>query len=119
MMGSMKRIVTTTDLEDAISQSRAFIFVAVDWAIHSRQSEAAVRELLDANQVDGYRIDVTEQQGDVWIAFSEWLAKQGQDVSRIADCGCGPLLLSRSGRIVASVLYPAVQPDELLALAAA
>ena len=62
-----------------------------------------------------YRIDLTEQQGELWGRLREWPAGQSQDTDAITYGGAGAILLSRSGRIVAAITNAAQQThDELL-----
>ena len=62
----MTALQTPADLDEAKSQPRALIFIWVDWSIQARQSEIAVRELIDLWQsahgdypMIAYRIDLS------------------------------------------------------------
>jgi hypothetical protein len=109
----MKPITTRRDLDDARSQERAFIFLWVNWAIHARYSEIEVRRLLETWErghpdctAAAYRVDLSEQEGEIWNALGDWLRAESQPGQMMA-AGAGALLWTRSGSIVASELYAA------------
>jgi hypothetical protein len=110
----MRPIEHVSDLHEANSQARAFIFVWVNWAIHSRHSNIVVQRPVaewdlnhPAYQAPIYRLDLSEHRGEVWDAVKEWLVQQRVDVGSIIFSGTGSLLWTRSGRVAASVVYAA------------
>jgi hypothetical protein len=107
-------IANASDLRELLTQPRAFVFLAVIWAVHSRRSEQVARRLIEdsnsdqiASPIPAYRIDLSDQKGELWDAVHKWLRDEKQAVDQFTLGGYGSLLLIRSGRIVASVVYVA------------
>jgi hypothetical protein len=111
----MKPITTAHDLEEVRSLPRALIFIYVNWAIQARQSETAFRNFVGTwsstepeCSVPAYRVDLSDQEGEVWRAIREWLREEGQPFNELTYGGYGALLWVCSGAVVASVPYVAV-----------
>ena len=111
----MKAIQTLAELNEARSQPRAIIFFWVDWSIQARQSEIAVRELIDLWQsahgdcpMIAYRIDVSSQEGEVWREVRAWLKNEGKPVDELMYGGYGAVLWIRLGRVIAFLGYAAM-----------
>ena len=111
----MKLITTARDLEEMRTLPRAFVFIYVNWAIQARHSDAAFRDFVTAwasteptCPVPVYRVDLSDQEGEVWTTVRKWLQEEGQPYDRLTYGGCGALLWIRSGAVVASVPYVAL-----------
>jgi hypothetical protein len=119
----MKPVVTKADLNEALSQERAFLFLWVNWAIQARHSEIAVRKLLESwareypdCRAQAYRVDISDEETGGWELIAEWLrgAVQPQVLSSFG--GNGELLWLRSGKVAAAVPYVArIEEGELIA----
>ena len=120
----MKSIATSLDLAEVRSMSRAFVFIYVNWAIEARHSETAFRNLLtvlpspeQGFSIPVYRVDLSEQEGEVWTALRQWLREDGQPYDQLTYGGYGALLWIRSGAAVASVPHVAgVEQSKLVAV---
>jgi hypothetical protein len=111
----MKLILTAQDLEEVRVLPRAFVFIYVNWASQARFSEAAFRDFVSAwasaepeFPIPTYRVDLSEQEGEVWEAIRKWLREEGQPYDSLTYGGYGALLWVRSGSVGASVPYIAV-----------
>src|SRR5262245_39411297 len=111
----MKPVTTIHDLEEVRSLPRAFVFIYVIWAGQARHSDTAFRDFVatwDSTEpecpVPAYRVDLSDQEGEVWTSIREWLREQGQPFDQLTYGGYGALLWVRSGAVVASVPYVAV-----------
>ena len=100
-----REIKNREDLNAAAVQPRAFVFLSVDWAVHSKQSEidvlASVKEWQEDNSSVSaplYRIDLTEQKRPLWDNVAEWL-KREKLTTNLMISGAGPLLWILKGRI--------------------
>jgi hypothetical protein len=120
----MKSITTAFDLEEVRSQPRAFIFIYVNWAIQARHSDAAFRDFVAAwtstepdCSVPVYRVDLSDQEGEVWTNIRKWLREESQPHDSLTYGGNGALLWIRSGAVVASVPYvAAIEHAKLMAI---
>ncbi len=119
----MNNIENMRDLDDAKSQPRALLFCYVGWSIQARHAEVRFRKLLQwwaARHPDrplpGYRIDLTEQQGELWDTFREWLSSQGirrEMIGALTTGGYGSLLWLRNNAIVdITVNFGEPSPDK-------
>jgi hypothetical protein len=111
----MKPITTAHDLDELRSLPRAFVFIYVNWAIQARHSDAAFRDFVtawDSTEPDCsipvYRVDLSDQAGEVWTTLRKWLREEGQPYDQLTYGGYGALLWIRSGAVIASVPYVAV-----------
>jgi hypothetical protein len=107
----MKEIVSSIDLEEVRSLPRAFVFIYVGWAIQARRSQATFREFAAAwNSSEPdlptpvYRVDLSNQEGEIWEAIRLWLRAQNQPFDELTYSGCGALLWVRLGSVIESVL---------------
>jgi hypothetical protein len=106
----MKPIGTIADLNEARSREHSLIFVWVNWAIQARHSEKLIRQVIETLDRDHpeckfypYRVDVSDQEGEIWDALVTWLRNEPQCKGNILSSGCGALLWLRNGAIVASL----------------
>jgi hypothetical protein len=111
----MNPITTAQDLEELRSLPRAIVFMYVNWAIQARHSDAAVRDFVTAwastepdYSIPVYRVDLSDQEGEVWTTIRKWLKEEGQPYDQLTYGGYGALLWIRWGAVVASVPYVAV-----------
>jgi hypothetical protein len=111
----VKPIATVGELEQIRALPRAFVFIYVNWAVQARQSEAALIKFIDAWSVTvpqcaipAYRVDLSDQEGDLWSAIRTWLQAEGQPVDSLTYGGGGALLWVRAGRVQASVPHVAI-----------
>jgi len=101
----MRNIVTPDDLQAMLVAQYAVIFVDVDWSMHSLQARRRVRSFVEVwnhqnlgSAVTFYRLDLTEQEGEIWDAVGQWL--HGQPVPpQIMVAGAGSLIWVSKGRI--------------------
>jgi hypothetical protein len=120
----MKPITTAYDLEEARSQPRAFVFIYVNWAIQARHSDTAFRDFVAAwtstepdCSIPVYRVDLSNQEGEVWTNIRTWLREENQPHDQLTYGGYGALLWIRSGAVVTSVPYvAAVERGKLMAI---
>lgn len=108
----MKDIASIADLHEMHSLPRALVFIYVTWAMQARRSDAAFRTFLSSLQreclseeIPVYRVDLSDQEGVVWIGVREWLRDGGQPYDSLSYGGCGALLWVRLGRVAAYVPY--------------
>lgn len=120
----MKLVVSVADLEEARAQPRALVFIYVNWAIQALHSDAACRDFLaklehdypDA-QIPVYRVDLSEQEGEVWVGIRQWLKEEGQPHDWLSYGGYGATLWLRLGKVAAYVPYLAkIECHELIAM---
>lgn len=102
-----------SELAAALRQPRAFLFLWVNWAIHARNSQVVVEQVVAIWQADHpdqpvpcYVADVSDQCGEVWDALAEWLTSEGRPAGHLMMSGAGPLIWVRSGHAVLHVLAP-------------
>ena len=107
-------IANVADLEEALSQVNAIVFFSVQWSVQSRRSEEIAKRLVEevnsnrsGPMIPGYRLDLSDQKGDIWDAVLTWLNHEKQPVSEMMFGGTGSLVLIRSGHIVGSEIYVA------------
>ena len=120
----MKPIITAHDLEEVRSLPRAFVFIYVNWAIQARHSDIAFRDFVAAwaltkpdCSIPVYRVDLSDQEGEVWKCIRNWLREEDQPYDQLTYGGSGALLWIRSGAVVASVPYvAAVERAKLMAV---
>jgi hypothetical protein len=110
----MYPITAIPDLDEARLQPRALVFLWVNWAGQARQSEIVVRKLVEkwhsahpTVPIPVYRVDLSDQSGEVWEAISSWLQSEGRPVDRLTFGGYGSLLWITSGSIIAHSIFPA------------
>ncbi len=122
--GSMKLIASAADLDEVRSLPRALVFIYVNWAVQARHSDAACREYLaklqrehPSEEIPAYRMDLSEQEGDVWLGLRKWLKDEGQPHDWLSYGGYGAMLWIRSGAVAAYVPYPAeIECNKLMAM---
>jgi hypothetical protein len=102
-----------SDVAAALAQPRAFLFLWVNWAVHTRNSRLVVEEVVATWQsahpeppVPCYFVDVSDQAGEVWHALADWLKAEGRPAGNLLMGGSGPLLFVRSGHVVLHILAP-------------
>lgn len=110
----MKPIITAHDLEEVRLLPRALVFIYVNWAIQARHSDAAFRDFVAVwasiepdYSVPVYRVDLSDQEGEVWTTNRTWLRDEGQPYDQLTYGGYGALLWIRSGAVITSVPYVA------------
>lgn len=103
----MTPIRSRGELEAALTQPRALLFLWVNWAIHARWSHRVVETLVTSwqsehpeQELPWFTADITEGAGELWDALAEWLAAQELDPDHLLLSGVGPLLWLRSGRVL-------------------
>jgi hypothetical protein len=108
----MKPIASAADLDEARSQPRAIVFIYVSWAIQARRSETACNEFLETlrreypnEEIPIYRVDLTEQNGEVWDSVRNWLRKETWQESSLTYGGYGAMLWLRRGKVAVSKPY--------------
>ena len=107
----MNDVANNTDLSAVLAQPHAILFIWVSWSGQARHSEQVVDEVCErlareqhARKVHCYRIDLSEQSGDLWDGFPKWLRKAKVHPSQIDNLtygGDGSLLWLRNGSIAA------------------
>lgn len=120
----MKLVTSATDLNEVRSVPRAIVFIYVNWAIQSRRSDAACQHYLATLQHDYpdktipvYRVDLSEQEGEVWVAIRKWLEDEGQPHDLLSYGGYGAMLWVLLGKVAAYVPYLAeVECPKLMAM---
>ena len=120
----MKDIASIADLDEMRSLPHALVFTYVNWAMQARRSDAACRTFLSALQreyqsedIPVYRVDLSDQEGDVWIGIRRWLKDGGQPYDSLSYGGYGALLWVRLGAVAAFVPYLAeVECNKLRAM---
>ena len=120
----MKLIASAADLDEVRSQPRALVFIDVKWSIQARRSDAACRDFLKIlhresprEEIPVYLLDLSEQEGDVWLSTREWLREEGQPHDSLCYGGYGAMLWVRSGTVAAYVPYLAeIECDQLTAM---
>jgi hypothetical protein len=110
----VKEIAGQSDLEEARSQPRSFVFLWVNWATRARLSEEVVRTLVESwNSTHPelpapvYRADLSKQSGEVWESIREWLRSEGKSVNELTYGGYGALLWLKSGSVAAAAPFAA------------
>lgn len=120
----MKQIATTADLDEMRSLPRALVFIFVNWAMQARRSDAACHEFLStlksehqSKDIPVYRVDLSEQEGDIWMGFRSWLKDGGQPYDSLSYGGYGAMLWVRLGTVAAYVPYLAeIECHKLMAM---
>jgi len=120
----MKLVASATDLDEVRFLPRALVFIYVNWAIQARHSDAACRDFLAALQreypgeeIPIYRVDLSEQEGEVWVAIRKWLKEEGQPHDWLTYGGCGAMLWVRLGKVAAYAPHLAeIECDKLTAM---
>lgn len=82
----VKRVVTITNVEElslALAADRAVLFIDVAWSgtsVRSRPVVAALEETWRSDTarpaVSFYRVDLSDQEGLVWVGVRQWLTAQ-------------------------------------------
>lgn len=120
----MRLVASTADLDDVRSLPRAFVFIYVDWAIQARRSEAACRVFLATLQredpreeIPVFRVDLSEQEGEVWVGIRKWLKEEGQPHDWLSYGGYGAMLWVREGKVATYMPYLAeIECHKLMAM---
>jgi len=120
----MKQIASTVDLNTMRSLPRALVFIFVNWAMQARRSDAAYQEFFAAlrdeyfgDDIPAYRVDLSNQEGELWIGIRKWLEDVGQPHDLLSYGGNGAMLWVRSGVVAAYVPYLAeIEPHKLMAM---
>lgn len=110
----MKPVTTAHELEEVRSLPQALVFIYVNWANQARNSDVVVRDFVATwtltepeCSLPVYRVDLSDQKGEIWATIREWLKGEGQPFDQLTYGGNGALLWVRSGAVVASVPYVA------------
>jgi hypothetical protein len=79
----------------------------VNWSIQARHSLSQAESLIGVLraqptdwQFNEYRLDLSEQSGELWNATRTWLASEGENVDTLTWGGYGSLLWLRNGKVV-------------------
>jgi len=120
----MRPVASTADLDEVRSQPRALVFIYVIWAIQARRSDAACSSFLatlqreyPSEQIPIYRVDLSEQEGEVWVGIRKWLKEEGQPHDWLSYGGYGAMLWVREGKVAAYVPYLAeIECHKLMAM---
>jgi hypothetical protein len=120
----MKLVASAAELDEVRSQPRALLFIYVNWAIQARHSDAACHDFLAKlqrdypdEQISVYRVDLSEQQGEVWVGIRKWLKEEGQPHDWLSYGGYGAMLWLRQGQVKAYVPYLAeIECHKLMAM---
>ena len=120
----MKHIASTADLDELRSLPRALLFIYVNWAIQAQKSDVVCGTFLSALQrayqtenIPVYRVDLSNQEGEVWIGIRKWLEDGGQPYDSLSYGGYGAMLWVRLGAVAAYVPYLAeIECDKLVAM---
>lgn len=120
----MKLVASAADLDDMRSLPRALVFIYVNWAIQARHSDAACRDFLanlqreyPTEEIPVYRVDLSEQEGEVWVGIRKWLKEEGQPHDWLSYGGYGAMLWVRLGKVAAYVPYLAeIERHKLMAM---
>jgi len=119
----MKLVASTADLDEVRSQPRALVFIYVNWAMQAHQSDVACLDFLTTlqrehpgKQIPVYRVDLSDQEGEVWGGIRKWLKDENQPDS-LSYGGYGAMLWVLMGKIAAYVPYLArVECHKLMAM---
>jgi hypothetical protein len=109
-LSSMKLIASAADVDEVRSLPRALVFIYVNWAIQARHSDTACRDFLatlqreyPGEEIPVYRVDLSEQEGEVWVGIRKWLKEEGQPHDWLSYGGYGAMLWVRLGKVAAYV----------------
>jgi hypothetical protein len=110
----MKLIASAAELDEMRSLPRALVFIYVNWAIQARHSDVACRVFLatlhreyPGEEIPVYRVDLSDQEGEVWVAIRKWLKEEGQPHDSLSYGGNGAMLWVRVRKVAAYVPYVA------------
>lgn len=120
----MNLIASAADLEEMRSLPRALVFIYVNWSMQALRSDAACRVFLAELQheyqnedIPVYRVDLSDQEGELWVGIRKWLKDEGQTHDLLSYGGYGAMLWVRRGIVGAYVSYLAeIECDKLLAM---
>jgi hypothetical protein len=105
-------VASAADLDVVRSLPRALVFIYVNWAIQARRSDAACRDFLarlqreyPTDEIPVYRVDLSEQEGEVWVGIRKWLKEVGRPHDWLSCGGYGAMLWVREGTVAAHVPY--------------
>lgn len=120
----MKLVASAADLDEIRSLPHALVFIYVNWAFQARRSDAACREFLtelrreyQSEEIPVYRVDLSDQEGDVWLGIRSWLKTDGQPHDWLSYGGYGAMLWVRRGKVTAYVPYLAeIECHKLIAM---
>jgi hypothetical protein len=106
----MRDIVTPDDLKEMLADTRAVVFVDVDWSLQTAQTRRHVHDFIktwsiqtSTSGVTFYRLDMTEQSGELYDAVNKWL--EGQPVRGNIVCGgYGSLIWVSKGNVRHSLI---------------
>ncbi len=108
----MKLVASNADLDQMRSLPRALVFLYVNWAMQARHSDAVCRDFLITLQseypneeIPAHRVDLSEQEGEIWVGIRKWLKEQGQPHDSLTYGGYGAMLWLRQGTVAAYVPY--------------
>lgn len=97
------------DLDEALRSRQLIIHIDVDWSMQAIESRPVVAELQlvlkndkEFADLDFRRVDLTNQEGEVWDAVDTWISRQNVN-KMLMSSGNGALLWVRSGVVVDSV----------------
>jgi phosphatidate phosphatase APP1 len=109
------------ELSAALAEPRAFLFLWVNWAIQAQSAHKVVDQFVtEWNSespdlpIPSYIADVSEQCGELWDALAEWLTKENCPAGQLLMSGVGPILWTRSGRVMLHVLAPCAHERTML-----
>lgn len=121
---SMNLVASAADLDEVRSKPRAIVFIYVNWAIQARHSDVACLDFLatllreyPGEEIPVYRVDLSDQEGEVWVGIREWLKDENQPHNSLSYGGNGAMLWVLRGKVAAYVSYLAeVECHRLLAM---
>ena len=109
----IRDILSPEQLAAATAAAEAVLHIDVDWSGTARKSRAIIAGLREALAADDllhrislFRIDCGEQQGQLWIAFGNWLEAQSED-PLLRFHGNGGLIWMKGGTLTDTADYAA------------
>jgi hypothetical protein len=107
-------IISIAELHRALYEPRMILFLYVNWSGQARDSELAVKKLLEhwseeypEYELPAYRIDLSEQEGEIWNGVRRWLSLANLPFDRLTYGGYGSLLWIVDGQVKMNSIYPA------------
>ena len=120
----MRLISSAANLDEVRTLPRTLVFIYVNWAFQARHSDATCRDFLASlqreypdDEIPVCRVDLSEQEGEVWNGVRKWLSEEGQPHDYLSYGGYGAMLWVRLGKIAAYVPYLAeIECRKLIAM---
>jgi hypothetical protein len=106
-----EKIATAAEFQSLTKTGRVLVHFDVDWAVQAIQSREPINQLAERistqsslNGVRIYRVDCSEQEGELWNYLLEWCSAHKLGNS-IVYGGNGALVWLNEGRVADSVEY--------------